>query len=139
MESGFSSRARGYVVFALLAVGVLGIAGVLLYPSFTRESSPVTPTPSIAPGAEVQDVYIRALSTGVYDTSSIEVKAGVPVRLHFSAEPDSGCGRAFMMRDFRIQFLSLNGEEHVATFTPPKGSFEYSCTMRMFRGVLIAR
>lgn len=96
----------------------------------------ITPTPQGSTG--VQDIYLRALDAGVYDKPTVKVRANEPVRVHFSADPGSGCGRAFIMRDFGVQLVSRSGEEQVAEFTPPPGRYEYSCSMRMFRGVLEA-
>ena len=86
-------------------------------------------------GGEIQDVYIRALSSGGYDKSQVSVKLGSPVRLHFSADSGAGCGKILVMRNFGVQLISRNGEEQIAQFTPSKeGVFEYSCSMRMFVG-----
>ncbi len=85
----------------------------------------------------VQDVYIKALSSGIYDKQQVTVKKGIPVRLHFSAEKGAGCGKMLIMKKFGVQLLSANEDEKVAEFTPTEtGSFEYSCSMRMFRGTL---
>ena len=84
-----------------------------------------------------QEISIRATSAGTYDNSYITVKKGVPVKLNFSADPASGCGRMLLMRDFGVQLLSKNGETQSAFFTPQKeGRYEFSCSMRMFRGTL---
>ncbi len=90
-----------------------------------------------AGGGEVQEVYIKALSTGGYDKSEITVRKGVPVRLHFSAEKNAGCGKVLLMQKFGVRLVSGNGEEQVAEFTPTnEGTFDYSCSMYMFRGKL---
>ncbi|MCR4368619.1 MAG: cupredoxin domain-containing protein [archaeon] len=85
----------------------------------------------------MQEVYLKALGTGVYDKQKITVKRGIPVRLHFSAEQNSGCGKFFMIPKYGVQLVSRNGEEQTAVFTPNEaGVFEYSCSMRMFVGKL---
>ncbi len=89
-------------------------------------------------GGAVQDVYIKALPTGSYDKTEVHVKAGVPVRLHFTAEQGSGCGALFILDGFGIQLTSLNAVEQVATFTPTTpGTYEYHCGMHMFVGRMI--
>ncbi len=89
------------------------------------------------PSAAVQDVYMRALSTGAYDKGAVTVQKGIPVRLHFSADRNAGCGKVLVMRNFNVRLTSLNGEEKVAEFTPQEaGNYEYACTMRMFRGTM---
>ena len=91
------------------------------------------------PGGQEQYVAIRALSTGFYDKREVTVKAGVPVRLEFSAEPGAGCGRQFLIPDFGVQLVSRAGEKVFATFVPTAGRHAYQCGMAMFRGVLNAQ
>ncbi len=93
---------------------------------------------NIAAGAQVQDVYIKALSTGRYDNSQVAVRKGVPVRLHFSADSGAGCGKAFYLDEFNVRLTSYNGEDSVAQFTPQQeGTYPYHCGMWMFRGNLV--
>lgn len=88
--------------------------------------------------AGVQEVYIKALSTGGYDNPQITVKKGVPVRLHFSADANAGCGRAFYLDGFNVKLISYSGEDKVAEFTPQQeGTFAYHCGMNMFRGRMV--
>ncbi len=85
---------------------------------------------------EVQNVYVKALggaNFGKYDVNELRVKAGSPVRLHFTAEQDAGCGKLLVVYGLGVQVTSQNGQEAVAEFTPDKaGTYEYSCGMRMF-------
>ncbi|OIO20736.1 hypothetical protein AUJ17_05315 [Candidatus Micrarchaeota archaeon CG1_02_47_40] len=91
-----------------------------------------------AGSGSVQDVYIKALGSGRYDKGEVRVKAGVPVRFHFSAEQNSGCGKLVVMEEFGVRLVSYNGEETVAQFTPTqKGIYEYHCGMHMFVGRMI--
>ncbi|MEM2963126.1 MAG: cupredoxin domain-containing protein [Candidatus Anstonellales archaeon] len=100
--------------------------------SNTSPSSYVTGTSG---NKEVQDIYIRALSTGRYDKDRIEVKKGVPVRLHFSADKNAGCGRQLVIYGLNVRAISKSGEEQIVDFIPNReGTFEYNCGMRMFRG-----
>ncbi len=86
----------------------------------------------------VQDVYVKALGTGFYDKQEVTVKKGVPVRFHFSAERNSGCGRYIIIDGFNKSAVSRNGEEQVMEFTPTKaGRYAYHCSMNMFRGTLV--
>lgn len=97
-------------------------------------------TPQEWNGQEVQDVYVRALGTGTYDKEEITVKKGIPVRFHFTAESSAGCGKALVIPAFDVSLVSRNGEEVVTEFTPAEaGTYEYSCTMRMFRGRLVVQ
>jgi plastocyanin domain-containing protein len=70
---------------------------------------------------------------GKYDTNEVTVKKGVPVRLHFSADSDAGCGRLLVIYGLGVRLVTKPGEEAVTEFTPDKtGEFQYSCGMRMF-------
>jgi hypothetical protein len=84
-------------------------------------------------GGAAQDIYIRALDTGVYDNMAITVKKSIPVRLHFTADTDAGCGRQLVIYGLNVQAVSQNGEEDVVEFTPQDaGTYEYSCGMHMW-------
>lgn len=84
-------------------------------------------------GANAQDVYIRALSDGKYDNGEIDVRKGSLVRLHFSADPNAGCGRQMVIYGLNIRAASQNGEEDVVEFIPQQeGTYEISCGMRMW-------
>jgi|GEM_PF-1296585 len=85
----------------------------------------------------VQDVYIKALPSGSYDKPSVQVKAGVPVRFHFSADRNAGCGKLLLINEFGVRLTSYSGEESVAEFTPSAGTYQYHCGMYMFVGKLI--
>jgi hypothetical protein len=83
--------------------------------------------------AGIQDIYIRALSNGNYDKSEITVKKGIPVRLHFTADPNAGCGRQIVLYGLNVKATSKNGQEQVVEFTPlESGTYDYSCGMRMW-------
>jgi plastocyanin domain-containing protein len=91
-----------------------------------------------AAGAQVQDIYIKALGTGAYDNPQVTVRKGIPVKLHFSAEASAGCGRALYLDGFNVQLVSRSGEEQMAEFTPEKeGTYAYHCGMNMFRGRMV--
>jgi len=128
--------------FLLIVAGALGVFALMLVLWSGSTSANTAPANSGSNGGYVaqatggvQDIYIKALGSGVYDKRQVTVKKGVPVRLHFSAEKNAGCGKYFMMKKFNITLRSNNGEEQVAQFTPTEtGTFEYSCSMRMFIG-----
>jgi len=88
--------------------------------------------------SQVQEVSVRALSTGYYDNEQIIVKKGVPVRFTFTADPLAGCGKYLEISEFNVKLVSKNGEAAVAEFTPEKsGTYYYHCGMWMFKGKLI--
>jgi hypothetical protein len=88
-----------------------------------------------APSNGVQVVSVHA-GPGGYDHPMLEVNAGQPVELQFSAD-NAGCGAQFIMGSFNVNLISRNGEVQVAKFTPTTpGTYDYNCPMRMFRGKL---
>lgn len=87
--------------------------------------------------AEVQEVRITALSSGVYDKAEVTVKKGVPVKLYFTAEQNAGCGKMMILDGFNIKLTSTNGQTVTAEFTPQEeGTYSYHCGMWMFVGKL---
>ena len=88
-------------------------------------------------GVGVQEVSLKATANGTYSPNYIKVKKGVPVNLHFSADAGVGCGRSLIIREFRVQTTAPSSGESLIQFTPTRtGKFEFSCSMRMFRGTL---
>ncbi|MFH0737182.1 MAG: cupredoxin domain-containing protein [Candidatus Micrarchaeota archaeon] len=87
-----------------------------------------------APSTDVQDIYIHAENDGTYDKQEVTVSAGSPVRLHFSADPDAGCGRMIVLYGLGVKAISKDGQESVVDFTPQTaGTYEYNCGMRMWQ------
>lgn len=133
-------------LFIVVGILVLGFVGFMLADSGNRpdyssmpidESIPIG-TGTSPPSANVQVVSLHAYASG-YDKPQLQVKAGSPVRLDFSADANAGCGRQLIMRDFGVNLVSKNGETVSASFTPPSpGQYRFSCAMNMFRGVLVA-
>ncbi|MFH0714885.1 MAG: cupredoxin domain-containing protein [Candidatus Diapherotrites archaeon] len=129
------------LVAALTIVAVLVVSvEFYFFSGASAQTSSVSASDPPVPTGGVQKVSLRALSSGVYDKPSITVQKGVPVELTFSADDDAGCGHTLIIRDFGVQISLQAGQSKTVTFTPDKvGSFEYSCSMRMFRGTLIVK
>ena len=136
-------------MFIFIGALALLLAGLAVYnfmgkspvaPTPTPISFSATPVPTVSPtpsSANLQVVAIRALSTGTYDKPEVAVKAGIPVRLDFSADSGAGCGRQFILDGFNVQLTSNSGETTSATFTPTSvGDYAYHCGMNMWRGTL---
>lgn len=107
------------------------------HPAIAATQNPINLGEGQANGQE-QVVLVKALGTGGYDKPEIRVKAGVPVKLKFSADQNSGCGRQLIISEFGVNMVSKNGETKEASFTPQKGVYAYRCGMNMFRGKLYA-
>ena len=123
-------------MLVILAAALLIFGGMLMAWNCAKEKpAQGGSTAGTALTGNVQEIYLKALGSGTYDKQTLTVRKGLPVRLHFSAEPTAGCGKALLIKKFGVQLVSKNGEEQVATFTPQEtGTFEYSCSMRMFVG-----
>ncbi|MDD5340420.1 MAG: cupredoxin domain-containing protein [Candidatus ainarchaeum sp.] len=132
----FAVLAGAYAVYAHPGAQVQQSVPAAANPGSAAQA--IRPPPDAGPQPAVQDVYIRALGTGAYDKAEIAVKKGIPVRFHFTADADAGCGSYLVMEEFGVKLLSRNGEEQVAEFTPQQaGTYEYHCGMHMFVGRMV--
>lgn len=130
------------LLFGLLIVSVVGFYfltqnnSTVANPATTNSGSGSTsPNEGVVanPSTGLQEIYIKALTSGKYDNMKVTVKKGIPVRLHFSAEPGVGCGRALMIYNLNVRAVSQNGQEQVVDFTPNQtGTYQYSCGMGMW-------
>src|SRR3990172_3434624 len=93
-----------YILFHALVVGMVnvnvlglsamaGLVAVFFLSQWVMGGSPTgqvtgtIPTPDAPPSiGPVQDVYLKATQTGLYDPGVLTVKQNVPVNLHFSAD-----------------------------------------------------
>lgn len=128
----------GYVMIATGAdaAGGTGTGGAAAGGAAAGAGGSADASGSSTSAGGMQDVYVRALGGAnlyKYDKSEIVVQKGVPVRLHFAADKDAGCGKSFVVYGLNIRLTSRNGEEAVAEFTPQDaGTYRYSCSMGMF-------
>ena len=132
-------------MFLLMIVAVVLIFAFLANSFMAAGNSPSgnpgNLTGQVANGAvqnqqPLSDIYIKALNSYSYDPQQVTVKKGQPVKLHFTAESNAGCGRQIVVYGMgqNISAVSKNGAEQVIEFTPQKeGIFEYNCGMRMFK------
>lgn len=114
-------------------IGLVLILAVVGYVLFTKnQGNKIDTGDQIQNISNVQDIYIKALASFEYDVTEITVKKGIPVRLHFTADPSVGCGRQMVIYGLDVSTTSRQGEESIVEFTPEKeGVYEYSCGMRM--------
>ncbi len=88
-----------------------------------------------AEAGNLQEIYIRAKNDGTYDVEQLSVTSKEPVRLHFRADSNAGCGRQIVIYGLGIKAVSVNGEESIVDFVPQEpGTYEYNCGMRMWKG-----
>lgn len=94
-------------------------------------------TAVVADGEGPQDVLIRV--DGGYSPSSLQVRAGRPVRLHFERLDASGCSEEVALPDFGIRRFLPTGAVTTVEFTPQEpGTYQFTCGMGMLRGRLVA-
>lgn len=75
---------------------------------------------------------------GGYTPDIIVVKAGQPVRLHFTRQESPACSEMVLFPDFNQSAKLPEGEEVTLEFTPDKpGEYGFQCQMGMLRGKLI--
>jgi plastocyanin domain-containing protein len=80
------------------------------------------------------------VENGVYTPARIEVPAGKPVTLRFLRKDPSPCAEKAMFDDLGISADLTVGKPLNITVTPPRpGEYEFTCQMRMYRGMLVAR
>ena len=75
---------------------------------------------------------------GGYTPDVVVVKAGQPVRLHFTRQESSSCSEKVLFPDFKQSASLPEGKEVTLEFTPDKpGEYGFQCQMGMLRGKLI--
>ncbi|RMF88065.1 MAG: cupredoxin domain-containing protein [Nitrospinota bacterium] len=83
-----------------------------------------------------QEVRIRV--KGGYDPDVIVVKAGKPVRLHFTREEEASCSEMVLFDDFNRSAQLPPFQEVTLELTPQQpGEYGFQCQMGMLRGKLI--
>ena len=95
------------------------------------------PKPRVVAGAGPIDIVV---DNGVYTPARIEVPAGKPVTLRFLRKDPSPCAEQMLFDDFGVAVELAVGKPTEVTITPEKpGEYEFTCQMRMYRGVVVAR
>jgi plastocyanin domain-containing protein len=84
----------------------------------------------------VQEVAITV--KGGYTPDVIVVKAGQPLRMHFTRRESASCSEEVLFPDFNKSARLPEGQEVAVEFTPDKpGEYSFQCRMGMLRGKLI--
>jgi plastocyanin domain-containing protein len=87
-------------------------------------------------GKDVQRATI--FINGGYEPSTINVKAGKPLELVFTAKGES-CANSVSIPTLGKTLTLKDGEKTTIRFTPKKGTTTFSCEMGMYRGQVIAQ
>lgn len=80
---------------------------------------------------------LTVIVKGAYSPNVINVKRGVPVRLHFDRREDTDCSRFVVFSDLQLRkdlpAFSITDIE----FTPEKtGEIPFTCDMGMYQGMV---
>jgi len=98
--------------------------------------APKTKTIVAAGTSGLQEVAITV--KGGYTPDLILVKAGQPVRLHFTRQESASCSEKVLFPDFNTSANLPEGQEVVVDLTPEKpGEYGFQCQMGMLRGKLV--
>lgn len=80
------------------------------------------------------------VADGVYAPARIEVAAGKPVTLRFVRKDPSPCAEKVLFDTLGVIADLPVGKPLAVTVTPPRpGDYEFTCQMRMYRGMLVAK
>lgn len=137
------ARARMFYAVVGILVIVFGIYNI-------RSAMAVLPTATSSGNAEVnytpvdqgvgqgnvQVIKMTQLASE-YSPSTLRVKSGVPVRWIITSKSSFSCASSIVIPSLGIR-TNLKKGENVILFTPTqKGSIPYSCSMGMYRGVIL--
>lgn len=80
------------------------------------------------------------VDSGAYEPAAVRVPVGRPVTLRFLRKDPSPCAAEVRFERLGVAAELPVGEAREVTVTAPApGEYEFSCAMRMYRGVLRAR
>ena len=95
--------------------------------------------PKAERAAGTQPIEIT-VEDGVYTPARIEVAAGKPVTLRFIRKDPSPCAEKALFDSLSVSADLPIGKPMDVIVTPPQpGEYEFTCQMRMYRGMLVAR
>ena len=80
------------------------------------------------------------VADGVYTPARIEVPAGKPVTLRFLRQDSGPCAEKALFDGLGVSADLPIGKPLDVVVTPPQpGEYEFTCQIRMYRGVLVAK
>jgi plastocyanin len=147
-HESFITANGGLLALLGIGIGFLALVYVIAFtPTFAAATSPQSAAQLAAAQAanqpaqqagEVQVIQLKATNSLTYTPNKIQVRAGTPVRVEFSAEANSGCGRYVVFPDFNLQLQApADGSVVSGEFSPTKpGTYAFRCPMNMVRGTL---
>ncbi len=86
---------------------------------------------------DYQEVGLQIKKNG-YSPDVIIAKKGVPLKINITSDNDAGCAVKLVFPEFNINTTIPAGKTDVIEILPAQeGTFNYRCTMNMYRGKLI--
>jgi plastocyanin domain-containing protein len=93
--------------------------------------------PATSTAATTEGTIEIRVKNGTYDPAFISATVGQTLRLRFIREDATPCAEYVLFEAFGIQQQLPLNEPVEFTITPDKpGRFDFTCQMRMYRGVL---
>ena len=118
------------LTFLVNIAGLVLIAGIVYW---FWLSKPAAKSAGDAPITIVVD-------NGVYEPSRIEMQAGRKYRLEFLRKDPSPCAEKVVFEELGITHdLPLGEPLRVDILAPAAGEYNFTCQMKMYRGVLLVR
>ncbi len=117
----------------IVTIGGLGLS---VFIAWFFWFAPKAKTLATVGSSGVQEVAVTV--KGGYTPDVIVVKAGQPVRFHFTRQESATCSEMVLFPDFDKNAHLPEGEDVTVEFTPENaGEYEFQCQMGMLRGKLI--
>ncbi|WP_395092622.1 cupredoxin domain-containing protein [Armatimonas sp.] len=114
----------------VIVVGIALIAFILWFFFGKQEGKKATAS------SGMQEVEITV--EGGYEPGTIQLTAGVPVRLIFHRIETASCSEEVVLPDFGIRQKLPAHKKTAVEFTPDKpGRYSFTCGMGMLRGTLV--
>lgn len=88
---------------------------------------------------DVQEATITVSASG-YSPQHLEVKAGIPARIHFRTEEDADCLRQVVSEELGINSILEPGKDNSIVLQEVKpGTYRYTCGMGLFEGTITVK
>lgn len=120
-----------------MAAWIVNIAGLVLIGLIIGWFWLYRPKAQRAIGSQPIEIIV---ADGVYTPRRIEVAMGKPVTLRFLRQDPNPCAEKVLFDSLGVSIDLPVGKPRDVTVTPPHpGEYEFTCQMRMYRGLLVAR
>lgn len=88
---------------------------------------------------DVQEATITVSAAG-YSPQNIELKAGVPAKIHFQIEEDAGCLRQVVSKELGINnTFEVKKDNYIVLQDVKPGTYQYICGMGLYGGTITVK